>query len=104
MKININGREIELRYTFRAMIIFEKICNSTFTGNGITEVLCYLYSTILASDRDNPLTFDAFMDWIDENPQVITEFSEWLQKVVDMNGYIAKNAEKANTEETPKNA
>ena len=103
MKITINGREIELRYTFRAMIIFEKICNTTFTGKGITEVLCYLYSTILASDKNNPLTFDEFMDFVDEHPEVITEFSEWLQKVVDVNSYIAKNAEKANAEELPKN-
>ena len=82
---------------------FEKICNATFTGKGITEVLCYLYATILASDRDNPLTFDEYMDWIDENPDVISQFSEWLQKVVDKNGYIAQHAEKANAEENPKN-
>lgn len=103
MKITINGRDITLRYTFRAMIIYEKICNSSFTGKGITEVLCYLYSTILASDRDNTLTFDDFMDWLDENPEVISEFSEWLANVVNKNSYISKNSEKANSEDSPKN-
>ena len=103
MKININGNEIALKYSFRAMIIFEKITGTTFSGNGITEILIYFYATILGSDKNNSITFDEFMDWLDENPDMINEFSKWLSKVIDRNAYINKNAEKANQEQDPKN-
>ena len=43
MIVNIKGNEIELKYTFRSMMIYEKIVGESFQPNGITEVIVYLY-------------------------------------------------------------
>lgn len=85
MKININGNDVELKYSFRAMMIYEKIAGGTFEPKGITELMIYFYSTIIASDKNIQLDFDGFMDWIDENPKVIQDFAKWLTEVLNKN-------------------
>lgn len=88
MKITIHNKEINLRYSFRAMMIYEKITGTSFNPKGITEIMIYFYSTILASDKDIALTFEEFMNWIDENPIVLNEFSSWLTSTLTKNGVM----------------
>ena len=89
--MKINGKEIKFKYTFRALMIFEKIAGESFTGRGISEILIYFYSTIIASNPDITLTFDNFIDWLDENPNAINDFSNWLASVSTQNSYIKQN-------------
>ena len=79
MKIQILGREIELKATFRAYIIFENITGKSFQQlSTLADVLTFFYATILGSAKTTDISFDAFLDFIDENPNVVTEFSEWM--------------------------
>ena len=79
MKINILGRDIELKATFRAYIIFENITGKSFQQlSTLADVLTFFYATILGSAKTTDISFDAFLDFIDENPNVVTEFSEWM--------------------------
>lgn len=89
MKITIYNKEINLRYSFRAMMIYEKITGTSFNPKGITEIMIYFYSTILASDKDIALTFEDFMNWIDENPTVLNDFSSWLTSTLTKNGVMS---------------
>lgn len=102
MKINIKGKEIELKNTFRSMIIYEKVAGKTFNPQGITEILLYFYSVIMASDKDCQLEFDDLLDMVDENPKLITDFSEWLNKSFRISNYLNGEIEKEN--ENPKKA
>jgi hypothetical protein len=102
MKINIKGKEIELKNTFRSMIIYEKVAGKTFNPQGITEILLYFYSVIMASDKDCQLEFDDLLDMVDENPKLITDFSEWLNKSFRISNYLNGEVEKDN--ENPKKA
>jgi hypothetical protein len=102
MKINIKGKEIELKNTFRSMIIYEKVAGKTFNPEGITEILLYFYSVIMASDKDCQLEFDDLLDMVDENPKLITDFSEWLNKSFRISNYLNGEVEKEN--ENPKKA
>ena len=79
MKINILGNEIELKYTMRSLMIYESIQKKSFEPNSLTDILVYIYATILASKKDLVLEFDDYLDWIDEHSEIITEFTEWLQ-------------------------
>lgn len=88
MTITIHNDNIDLKYSFRAMMIYEKITGTSFNPKGITEIMIYLYSTILASAKDIALTFDEFMDWIDNNPQILTEFSTWLSTILTKNSVM----------------
>ena len=102
MKINIKGKEIELKNTFRSMIIYEKVAGKTFNPEGITEILLYFYSVIMASDKDCQLEFDDLLDMVDENPKLITDFSQWLNKSFRISNYLNGEVEKDN--ENPKKA
>lgn len=102
MKININGKKIELKYSFRSMMIYEKILGTSFDPKGMTEVMVYFYSTLIASDKTLELDFDGFMDWLDANPKAIQQFTEWLTTVLQKNAYI--NGKQEKTEVEPKKA
>lgn len=88
MTIQINGKSITLKYSFRGFMIYEKITGESFNPSGITEILIYFYSTVLASCKDINLDFDEFMDYIDEHPELLGEFSEWLTAVLGKNAYL----------------
>lgn len=90
MKVNINDKEIELKYTFRSMIIYEKITGETFSHKGVTEILVYFYSTLLASYKDLELSFEDFISWLDDNPNVINDFSSWLSSILTRNQFITE--------------
>ena len=40
------------------------------------------YSTILAVDKDIEFSFDEFLDFCDENPNLVAEFADWLTRVI----------------------
>ena len=79
MKVQILGREIELKATFRAYLIFENITGKSFQQlSTLADVLTFFYATILGSAKTTDISFDDFLDFIDANPNVVTEFSEWM--------------------------
>lgn len=101
MKVNLENKEIELKYGFRAMIVYEKIMDTSFAPKGLTEILVFFYSVIVASDKDNDinLTYDGFMDWLDENPEKVGEFSEWLNSVLTKQSQFKKESEEGEKKE-----
>lgn len=101
MKIKIGKQNVELKMTLRSLMIYEQIYGKSFTPNGLTEVLVYFYSTILASKPDINLTFDAFIDMTDKNPDLIQQFSSWLVKATEKNNYIANIQNSAENESDP---
>lgn len=88
MKIVIKEQEIELKYSFRALIIYENIMNKSFEGRGITEILTFMYCVILGSQKGLEFTYDEFLDLIDTQPNLIKEFSEWLTATVEQNNAL----------------
>ena len=73
MKIKIQEKEIELKKTFRSYIIFESITDKIFAPKTMSDVVTYFYSVVLASEKDINLTFDEFIDWLDENENALNE-------------------------------
>lgn len=78
MKVEIENREIELRYTFRAYMIFEQITEHSFTGSNLSDFITFFYSVLMASDRELAIDFDNFIEWLDDNPDKLNEFTEWM--------------------------
>ena len=88
MKIVIKGEELELKYSFRALIIYENIMQKSFDPKGISEVITFFYCIILGSKKDIQFTYDEFLEWLDENPAALGEFSQWILKVVEKNNEL----------------
>ena len=88
MKITIKEDELELRYSFRALMAYEQILGKTFEPRGITEVITFFYCVIITSKKDLQFTYDEFLDMLDENPGIIKEFSDWLTGAVQRNNSL----------------
>lgn len=105
MTITINNKEITLKYSFRALMIYEKITNHSFVPQSLTDVVVFMYCIITASNPDANISWDDFMDHIDNNPETFNEFAEWLNQTNSRNNLLNSNDKKEeieNTEVDPK--
>lgn len=97
MKINIKDQEIEMKYSFRSLIIFEEITGKTMTTpDTLKDILILFYSIVLASAKGSlqDWTWDNFMDWLDENPEITIEFTQWLKDVLETQNNITEKHSK----------
>jgi len=91
MKITIKDKEIELKYTMRSMLMYENITEKTFSPNTMTDIITYMYCVVLSSAKDYSISYDEFIDYLDENVDVVNEFSQWLIDVVAVHNGLKKN-------------
>lgn len=94
MKIQIKNTEVELKNKMRSLLIYEQITNKPFNPTTVTDMILYLYSTILACKPDIDLTFDEFMNIIDDEPSIYEQFNEWLLNESNKNGIFNDNTKK----------
>lgn len=94
MIFKIDDREVELRYTLRAIMLYENIQGKSFAPESTTDILVFMFCVIMASDKEIKLDFDKFLDMLDENPSLVVEFSEWLTNEVNKNNTLSPEEEK----------
>ena len=101
MTLKIKDREVNLKYSFRSFFIFENIMNRSFQPNTTTDILVFFYSVIMASDKNLDFQFDEFLDMVDENPELIVKFSEFISKEVSKNRTLSPDQEDDEEKKTP---
>ena len=89
MNITIKDKEIKLKKTFRSVIAYEQATQKPFNPKTISETIMYFYCVVIAS-TDIEISYDDFIDWLDENETAVKEFTEWLVKVSDIESTTAK--------------
>lgn len=78
--MEINGKNYNLKYGLRPMFIFESMTDKPFSISTLFDTYIFFYSCIVA-DKDNPpLEFNDFLDYCDENPDLISEFNEFMNE------------------------
>lgn len=95
MIIKVKDREVKLKWTMRAIMLYENIQNKSFSPDSTTDVLIYMFCIILSSDKEVDLTFDEFLDMVDENPEMIVEFSTWLTKELNKDSMLSPSEEES---------
>lgn len=90
MDIIINDKKITLKKSFRSLIAYEKAKGEMFNPTTITDIILYLYCVIISSDDSTELSFDDFIDYIDNNPSIIKEFSEWMAQQDEQDAKFSK--------------
>lgn len=93
MTIEINEKQYELKYSFRALMIYENITKKTFNPKTVSDMVVFFYSVVLAANKGCELLFDDFLDWIDANPTSITDFSKWLESIFTQQNEISPTTE-----------
>lgn len=102
MKIQLNGKDIELRYTMRALMMYENIKQESFAPKTLQDVMIFFFCVIIASDKTARITFDDLIDMVDDNPDLLSEFSEWLTETINKQNMLA-NDMKVEADEGKKN-
>lgn len=78
--ISIKNKEYKVKQTLRALFIFEQITGRPFEIKTMLDNYIFFYSVILANNPDNILDWDDFIDALDENPNLLNDFTELNQK------------------------
>ncbi len=91
MNITINNKNIELKYSIRALMMYENIKEETFSPSNITNIVTFMYCIIVSSAKDYSITLDDVLDAIDENNNLLKEFTEWLAKTTENQNKLKKD-------------
>lgn len=79
MKITINNKEYNIKYTLRALFIFEQITGRSFSIETLLDNYIFFYSIILANNPE-PLEWDEFIDALDNDPTILTNISKAVEE------------------------
>ena len=76
--IKINNIEYKLKYTLRALFIYERITGKSFKFEGLYSEYLLFFSILVANNENFEITFDEFINICDEDPKLFNEFREWF--------------------------
>lgn len=91
MKYTIKDNTFELKYSIRALMMYENITGESFNPKNLTDVLTFLYCIVVSSSKDYSYEFDNFLNDIDENPQILTDLTNWLNSINTNSEILKKN-------------
>lgn len=78
MKITINNQDVELKINMKAFLLYENITDTSFTAKSMTDLITFFYCIVVASMDNYSLTFDSFLDWVNDNPEHLNEIYKWI--------------------------
>lgn len=78
MKITIKGNEVDIKGTVRAMMMYENITGESFQPKDTEKIVTYMYCCVVCTTKDYSLSFDEFLDIIDEDMTIVNDFIAWL--------------------------
>lgn len=86
--ITINNKEYKIKYTIRALFIYEQITGHSFEGKTLMDNYILFYSMLVANNQDDFLKWDEFIDALDENPSLIQNFMEVNEQATTKNNML----------------
>lgn len=102
--IKIQDKEYKIKYSIRALFIFEAITKKPFKLETLLDNYVFLYAMLLASNGDNIIEWDAFLDELDSNPKLYQDLMEVLynqeeknklfEEVAENNGEVSEDGQK----------
>ena len=78
MNITINNKEYKVKYTIRALFIFEQITKRPFEIKTTLDNYLFFYSMILANNPDNLLDWNEFIDAMDNDVSLIGQLNKMI--------------------------
>jgi len=77
-EITLNNKVYKVKYTIRALFIFEQITGKSFKLETLLDNYIFYYSIILANNPNNVIDWDEFIDALDNDPKKLEEFGKVL--------------------------
>lgn len=97
--ISINGKDYKVKYTIRALFIFEQITGKAFKLETMLDSYIFYYSMILANNKDQVLQWEEFLDALDENPKLLQDMEKVMKEEDGKNSLFNDNKEDNNSTE-----
>ena len=79
MEITIKGKQYKVKYTIRALFVFEQITGKPFNIATLFDNYLFFYCLILANNPDNILDFDDYLDAIDSDKDLYLQLSTVIE-------------------------
>lgn len=92
--IEINGVNYNIKYTIRALFIFEQITGKAFKIETLLDNYIFFYSMILACNKENVLDWDTYLNELDSNPNLFAEMNEIVAEEQKKNKVFEKKESK----------
>ena len=80
MNIRINDTDYCIKWTLRAFFIYEQITGKIFKMQTLTDEYVFIYCLLLANNPEIQLTFNEFIDVLDEEVEVLKTLKEFIGK------------------------
>lgn len=97
MNITINNKDYKVKYTIRALFIFEQITKKPFEIRTTMDNYLFFYCMLLANNPDTPLEWDDFLDAMDSDSSLIMQLNQVImdsQKKNELFNEVTENGEK----------
>lgn len=78
--ITINEVEYAVKPGMKSMIVFEKMRDKPFEIRTTTDLLSYIYCSIISGSPDKPLEFEEMLDAFDNDPQLFKDATAMVLK------------------------
>lgn len=82
--VKINGREYAVKYTIRALFIYEQITGKPFAVETSMDSYIFVYAILLANNPDNAISWDEFVDACDADPTLFGRLNEAVNRASKM--------------------
>lgn len=79
--IKIGGIEYLIKQSFRSLIMFEKLASKKINevNDNVTDIVLLFYCILSGCNKTFVYTFEEFLDILDENPESIEVFTNYLE-------------------------
>lgn len=78
--IKIADKDYKLKYTIRSLFLFERITGKALNIETFADQITFFYCLILANNPDMDLTYDQFIDAIDNQDINIDELQSFVNE------------------------
>ena len=97
MEITIRDQKYKLKYSVRALFLFERITGKTFEAITLEDQFVFFYCLVLASNPEMQLTFEDFIDAVDSGDLDVQEIHKFVaeqqQKQLELQSKKSKKSD-----------
>lgn len=90
-KITINGKTYNFKQNLKAMIMYEKMTDKPFNITTFTDIITLMYCCIIASNEDEYIGFNEFLEALDNQPELLSELSDLIAKEQEKTALLSGN-------------
>jgi hypothetical protein len=91
MKLIYNNKNLELRFGVREMLLFQEVTKGrVFQGESLTDCF-YLFWIMVQVAYGKAIQWEEFSHFVDDNPQIFSDYMEWLVTIFQTKENTQKN-------------